>query len=90
MPKYTNTDSVFGTWVYEYGGDSTKLDINDWGRLYLFSFYWAITTISTVGFGDISTYNSTEKCFAVIWMMIGVGFYSYSVGALSSIMSQGG
>ena len=76
------------TWVYEYGDEYNKLDLHDRPRLYLYSFYWAIATISTVGFGDIRAYSSRERIFSICWMCIGVGFYSYTVGALSAIMSN--
>ena len=41
-----------GTWVYE-----ERLDSEDKLLLYLNSVYWAISTISTVGFGDVHAYN---------------------------------
>ena len=55
-------------------------------HLYLVSIYWAISTISTVGYGDIHPYNVTEKLFTLVWMVIGVAFYSYTVSTLSTIM----
>ena len=78
--------------MYDYGPETwvteLQLDQDNKERQYLFSFYWAISTISTVGFGDVHAYNPAEKIFSIAWMCIGVGFYSYTVGALSSIMTD--
>lgn len=43
------------TWVYEHGyADSDSYTI------YMASIYWTVTTISTVGFGDIRAYNDCK------------------------------
>lgn len=51
--------------------------------------YWALQTITTVGFGDISANNTDEMIFGIIWMCFGAGSYSYAVGSLSTMLSQG-
>jgi hypothetical protein len=55
-------------------------------RLYLFSLYWTFTTLLTVGFGDIRAYNLIEYCISIVFMLFGVGFYSFFIGTLSSIL----
>ena len=52
----------------------------------MLSIYWAISTIATVGYGDIHPYGVNEKLFTLLWMVIGVAFYSYTVSTLSNIM----
>ena len=64
----------------------TKDYLDDELRLYIASIYWAIATIATVGYGDITPKTNAEKLFTIGWMMIGVGFYSYTVSTLSSLM----
>lgn len=55
---------------------------------YLRSIYWTITTITTVGYGDISSSTDVEIVFGIIIMLSGVGFYSFMIGSLSSFLSD--
>jgi hypothetical protein len=54
--------------------------------LYILSLYWAISTICTVGFGDVVPVNNLEIIINIVWITIGVGFYSYTIGTLSNIL----
>lgn len=55
---------------------------------YLTSVYWAVQTLTTVGFGDIPAVTITEKIIALAWMITGVGFFSFTIGNLSSILAN--
>jgi len=48
--------------------------------------YFSMTTLSTVGFGDITAKSNLEKIVAVITMFAGVGFFSYIMGNFISII----
>ena len=45
--------------------------LEGWG--YLDSFYFSVTTLLTVGFGDLSPHTATAKIFTVVYLFIGVG-----------------
>lgn len=55
---------------------------------YLVSLYWALQTLTTVGYGDVTPRSVYEKIAGLIWMIIGVGFYSFTIGNLASIFSS--
>jgi Ion channel len=62
-------------------------DFEDY-RLYIASFYFSVTTIVTVGYGDITAVSSVEQIVAVFLMITGVIAFSFATGALSSIISS--
>ena len=66
--------------------DSFSYDPDNIGSMYTTGIYWTITTITTVGYGDISATNTTERIVACIIMIIGVIAFSFSTGSLSSII----
>lgn len=54
----------------------------------MLSFYWTITTITTVGYGDISGTNTIERIFCSIIMLVGVISFGFANGTLASIISN--
>ena len=44
--------------------------------------------MTTVGYGDFSAHNYWEHIFAILWMIFGVGFYSYMVGNIIQIIES--
>jgi hypothetical protein len=71
------------TWIYQGG----MIDYPDW-QLYIAAIYFTVTTIVTVGFGDIHAYNYGEQIISIFLMLIGVISFSFATGALSSIISN--
>lgn len=72
-----------GTWLADYRDLS-----EDNGKLYCLALYWTVTTITTVGYGDISGTNQIERIFSIIIMLIGVISFSFVNGSLTSIVSS--
>ena len=52
------------------------------------SFYFTITTIVTVGYGDITAISVIEKIVAVLLMITGVIAFSFATGTLASIIQN--
>ena len=50
--------------------------------------YWAMTTITTVGFGDVVAHSDQERVVAMIALVFGTGFFSYVIGSVSSIVAS--
>lgn len=70
------------TWVYNLNYLDKSPD-----SLYLTCIYWAITTMTTVGYGDIHAFNNLERIFCIIWMATGIFFISFSIGRLASVIN---
>jgi hypothetical protein len=70
-------------WIY----NKDFTDVEDY-ELYVTSFYFSVTTIVTVGYGDITAISTGEKLMAIVLMITGVIAFSFATGALSSIISS--
>lgn len=70
------------TWVIRHNIENESNE-----EKYLASVYWVFTTLTTVGFGDIQANTVYERVFAIVLMGFGVGFYSYTISNLSTIIS---
>jgi hypothetical protein len=56
--------------------------------LYITSFYFTVTTITTVGYGDITGGTTVEKIICICLMIIGVIAFSFATSSLSSLLSN--
>jgi Ion channel len=70
-------------WIYQKG----YLEMQDLD-LYITSFYFTVTTIMTVGYGDITAYSMMERLLCILLMLIGVVAFSFATGAISSIITN--
>ena len=50
--------------------------------------HWALQTLTTVGFGDITIITEGERLFAISWMIIGTTFYSYAIGNMTNMIAS--
>jgi hypothetical protein len=55
---------------------------------YVAAFYWSFQTLTTVGYGDIAPQTPLEQIYSMIWMFFGIGFFSFTLGNLSAIISS--
>ena len=70
------------SWINSQGIDDETV-----GTRYIAACYWAVVTISTVGYGDITPTNVTEVLCTIFLVFIGVSVYSYIISRLTSIFA---
>uniref|UniRef100_A0A7N0ZU62 Potassium channel n=1 Tax=Kalanchoe fedtschenkoi TaxID=63787 RepID=A0A7N0ZU62_KALFE len=59
-----------------------------WTR-YVTSIYWSITTLTTVGYGDLHAQNTREMIFAVFYMLFNLGLTAYLIGNMTNLVVHG-
>jgi len=73
------------TWM----GNNSFIDIDTSPLVsYFVCMYWAFQTLTTVGYGDFGAYNTLEIYITLVWMFLGVAFYSFVVGSLTTVMTS--
>ena len=53
---------------------------------YLWSLYWAIATMTTVGYGDVHASNTNERIVNIFILFIGASVFGFIVANVSAIM----
>ncbi|GMH86668.1 hypothetical protein TrVE_jg10705 [Triparma verrucosa] len=61
------------------------LSLDDVGSMYISSLYWAFTTMTTVGYGDILPTNDVERVYATLIMVLGATIFGYIVGSVGAL-----
>jgi predicted membrane protein len=70
-------------WIY----DNQMQDFDNF-ELYIAAYYFTVTTITTVGYGDITATQTQERLVAILLMIFGVVAFSFATGTLSSILAS--
>ncbi|KNA19903.1 hypothetical protein SOVF_056790 [Spinacia oleracea] len=58
---------------------------NMWLR-YVTSIYWSITTVTTVGYGDLHPVNIREMVFTIFYMLFNLGLTAYLIGNMTNLV----
>lgn len=59
--------------------DTADLKEADPSHLFVTALYWSLTTITTIGYGDIAPLNAETRLFGIVAMIIGTGVFSYTM-----------
>jgi len=57
-------------------------------RRYLAALYWAMTTLTTVGYGDLIPSSDKERLYSMLAMIVGGSFYGYIIGSMTSVITD--
>lgn len=80
------TECSWLNWCEDNG--QIKVEYTEWWKIYIISFYWVITTLTTVGYGDFKGYTPIEYLIQMIVEFLGIGVFSYLMGSINSLMGS--
>lgn len=63
---------------------SVNPDVNT----YFDSFWWAMVTGTTIGYGDIVPVTTTGRWVAIVLMIFGLGIFGFVTGSVASVLSN--
>lgn len=75
------------SWMTDYD-DSLISNSSSFADRYIASLYFATTTLSTVGYGDILPTNTDERIYVALCQVIGVFTFGYTMGTLSGYIME--
>ncbi|GAA0152028.1 ion channel [Lithospermum erythrorhizon] len=79
---HTPTDTWIGSVIADFHTRSL------WIR-YVTSIYWSITTLTTVGYGDLHAVNTREMIFNIFYMLFNLGLTAYLIGNMTNLVVHG-
>ncbi|XP_051114033.1 potassium channel AKT1-like [Andrographis paniculata] len=78
--RYPNPDK---TWI---GAAIEDFHEKSLWILYVTSIYWSITTLTTVGYGDLHAENIREMIFDIFYMLFNLGLTAYLIGNMTNLV----
>ena len=79
------------TWVDavpDLAAYADRCEAAPFGELYTAAMLWALTTMSTIGFGDIKAITNAEKFYSMIIMLVGSVIFGVVIGGMTELMAQ--
>ena len=78
------------SWLTRYDAvlGSPGLESADGFTRYVVAVYWAVVSLTTMGYGDVTPVTHTERLFCVGVALIGAVIFAHCIGTISSLFAQ--
>lgn len=71
-------------WIALGGAERSHTDL----AVYLRALYWTITTLASVGYGDITPVTSGQVVYAMVVMVLGLGMFGFVLGNVANLLAN--
>ena len=75
--------TAFPNWII-----LNNLHYSSFSTIYLSSIYFLVTTVTSVGYGDIIGKSFTEYCFQIVLLLVGIIAYSWLISSISEYVKE--
>ena len=75
--------NTYSNWLLSTNSQDESL-----GYIYIKSLYFLVTTLTTVGYGDITCRSLGETIFQIILLAVGTIFYSYIISTIGNFIKN--
>ncbi len=83
LPSFAKSGGASGG-----GGGGSPLPDYPLASRYLAALYWAVTTATTTGYGDILPLSDAQRLYTVLGMMLSAIVFGYAVGSVSTVWEE--
>lgn len=83
--SYIDSQYYHVTWLTVFIHNEEELTLSN---EYITSLYWAVTTMITVGYGDIVPKTPNEKVFAITSMLLACCVFAYIMNSIGLVISS--
>mmetsp|Transcript_18219 Transcript_18219/g.23567 ORF Transcript_18219/g.23567 Transcript_18219/m.23567 type:complete len:1047 (-) Transcript_18219:239-3379(-) len=83
LERHPNGEYSEKSWIVVEAMEDEPKDV-----LYLICLYWAFTTLTTVGYGDLVPGNRTEYLLGITVMIVGSSLFGYIIGNIASLVTH--
>ena len=74
---------TYPNWIVHLG-----IEQDNFFEIYIYALYYIISTVTTVGYGDVSTYTCLERFFGIIILIVGIMGYSVALTSVSGYIHK--
>ena len=78
---YDKRDDTVVNWASDF-----EIETTSWFQIYIYGLYWAVTTMLTVGYGDITGTTNSEIFFSIMAMIFSCCLYGYTMNTVGVIL----
>lgn len=82
---YISTEDVMNSWAAPFSDGTHPYPKT---LQYVASLYWSLSTMTTVGYGDIAATNNIERIASIIVMLFSVSVFGYVIGNISGLVEN--